>query len=355
MKRILIWTIALALLLLGGCRTGYAQEPLPPEPEEEPTVSEPPPVYSGPEHPLTGLPTEEDLSQLRPFAISINNLKQAQPQQGVAEADIIYEVLAEGGITRMIALYQDVSDLGVVGSIRSARPYFLDIVQGHDAVFIHAGGSEEAYRLLAQRKIDHIDGVRGKGNMFFRDAERKARKGYEHSLMTSGELIRELAGSYGFSLEHAAGYRAPMRFADEIELPGAAAASEISVRFSSYKTGLFHYDPETALYQLSQYGAAYLDGNSDTQVTAKNVLVLFAETKTLDSVGRLSVALTGSGSGYFALEGESVPIRWSKPSAEAPFSYSFEHGAPLYFGRGTSYICIVPLNAEVSFAPAETE
>ena len=77
----------------------------------------------------------------RPVAVMLNNLKAAQPQLGVSQADIIYEVPAEGGITRMLGVFQTLEGVGDLGSIRSARPYYLELALGHDALFVHAGGS----------------------------------------------------------------------------------------------------------------------------------------------------------------------------------------------------------------------
>ena len=134
-KRFLCLALAgLMLLSLGGCGKGsegassgaasssaqqvLEPEPLPqPEPEPEPV----PEVPSG-VNPLTGMPMEEEYESLRPVAVMLNNLKAAQPQLGVSRADIIYEVPAEGGITRMLAVYQTLDNVETLGSIRSARP-----------------------------------------------------------------------------------------------------------------------------------------------------------------------------------------------------------------------------------------
>jgi hypothetical protein len=88
----------------------------------------------------------------------LNNLKQALPQQGNSQADIIFEVLAEGGITRMMALYQDPSSVGFIGSVRSARRYYMELAAGMDAVFIHAGGSPDFYTVRDNSRITTADG-----------------------------------------------------------------------------------------------------------------------------------------------------------------------------------------------------
>jgi hypothetical protein len=146
----------------------------------------------------------------------LNNIKAAQPLLGISGADILIEIPVEGGITRLMGLYQDVSAIGKIGSVRSARTYYVEIAQGYDAVYIHAGGSPQAYSYMKSSGITHLDGVNGsKQDIFFRDAGRKNSLGYEHSLVTSGELISKFLPTYGIRLDHPEGYEAGMTFADD--------------------------------------------------------------------------------------------------------------------------------------------
>jgi hypothetical protein len=109
-----------------GSETGTEAEPEE-EPEAQPPEEEPEPEFL---NPLTGLPISEEDVGNRPIAVMLNNIKAALPQYGISSADIIYEVPAEGGITRMLAIYQSVADVGNIGSVRSTRPYYLDLAQG---------------------------------------------------------------------------------------------------------------------------------------------------------------------------------------------------------------------------------
>ena len=133
--------VAALMILTAGC----GQTPPEPEPEPDPVpVVEPEPVPEpDPEpevpagtNPLTGLPMEPEYEQNRPVAVMFNNLKAAQPQVGIAQADVIYEITAEGGITRMLGLYQTLEGVGTLGSIRSTRPYYLELALGHDALLV---------------------------------------------------------------------------------------------------------------------------------------------------------------------------------------------------------------------------
>jgi hypothetical protein len=263
----------------------------------------------------------------------------------VSKADIIYEVPVEGGITRMMAVYQDISGVGVIGSVRSARHYFLDLAQGHDAVYIHAGGSPQAYSAISSRKIDNADGVNGgRHQIFYRDSKRQRTMGYEHSLVTSDELIAQYMPTYGFRLEHSEDFEPPYTFDDEDKLPGGQAAETFSVKFSGSKTTSFSYDGGEDAYLVSQHGKPYADGVDGVRVAAANVLVLETSMAVIagDSAGRLNVDLTGKGAGYYMRDGEMVRITWEKKNASSPFVYTREDGAALTLRRGKTYICVTP-------------
>lgn len=207
-------TCLLLVLTLPACGgKGAASEPegpnepavsvLAPQPEPEP---EPVLPYT---NPLTGEGCEVDVGARRPIAVMLNNLKKALPQVGVSQADVIYEILAEGGITRMMAVFQDVAGAGEIGTVRSARDYYASLAYGHDAVYLHAGGSPQAYEFIKSRGVTALDCVNGpyEGTLFWRDQERRRSAGLEHSVLTSSETIQELLPTYQrVRLDHEEGF-----------------------------------------------------------------------------------------------------------------------------------------------------
>ena len=332
-----------------GSASGSAKEPdvsafVPVEPEP----------YSGPVNPLTGEPAEEGLAAQRPFAVMLNNLRKALPQVGVSKADVIYEIVAEGGITRMMAVFQDLEGVGDMGSIRSARDYYVSIAKGHDAIYIHAGGSPQAYDAFDDWKVTHIDFVNGPyGNMCWRDPDRRKNAGLEHSLFTSGEKVLEQLPSR-FRLDHEEGFSVGWTF-EKASTPGVPVRS-ITVPFSRYKTGYFSYDAEKKQYFISQSldgsdPIEYVDGQAGEAVGVSNVLVLFTDVGAVkgDDKGRMSVRTTGEGNGLLFRDGTLYEITWQREKRTDCYSFQNGSGQPVPLAVGTSYINIVSASAEVTW------
>lgn len=303
-------------------------------------------------NPLTGEAVDADISSKRPYAIVLNNLERALPQCGVQEADIIIETPVEGGITRMLAVFQDITDVGTIGSIRSARPYLVDLSLAFDSIFIHAGGSDQAYEEMANKDVLHFDGVNGsKGTqIFYRDEERRSTAGYEHSLFTTSDLIEEYIYPMDIRHEHEDGYKYEQTYETEA-MPDGSTAETITADITSSKSTSFTYDSATKKYLISEYGEDYVDGNTENQVSTKNVICLSTDISRIsgDSSGRLEMRTTGSGTGYFACEGKIIPIKWSRDDVYDQLHFTTEDGTPLSLGRGNTYICFLYSDDDVSY------
>ena len=208
MKRIFALILALSLLLCAcGSKPAETSAPttVPPttaEPTTVPTTAPPettvPPTTEPTEpppadyNPLTGEGLDE-VCDSRPTAIMINNLSKAVPQCGISQADLLYEIIAEGSVTRFMAIFHDLSDVGVIGPVRSVRPYFVRVAQHYGAILSSAGGSDEAYDLIDDLDYDYLNGIAGAGDWFYRDEWRRKNRGFEHSLMTTGENLMNAA------------------------------------------------------------------------------------------------------------------------------------------------------------------
>ncbi|MCD7880727.1 MAG: DUF3048 domain-containing protein [Clostridiales bacterium] len=304
-------------------------------------------------NPLTGEATETDVSANRPVMVMLNNLKQALPQSGNSQADIIYEMLEEGGITRMLAVYQDISSVeGNLGTIRSTRPYYVDLVAGLDGILVHAGGSNAAYEKISSLGVTDLDALSGGAStLFWRDKTRLAAGvATEHTMYITASDIADYLASSSLRTEHEEGFSMQQSFVEDGTPSDGSAATVITVPFSGYKTGEFTYDAASGKYLVSEYGSAYVDGTTGEQVSVTNVIIMTnISTIEGDSKGRISVTMTGSGIGYYACGGKYIPINWSRASEDSQYQFTTMSGEQLQLGVGKSYINIVPTTCAISF------
>lgn len=353
MKRLAVLALAVCLFLLCGCGPTYevpyastqniteaTQEPTT-EPTTEPT--DPPGVYR---NPLTGEPLDAPYTS-RPVSIVINNLKKCLPQYGISEADMMYEVETEGGITRFLAIYSDLTQVDTIGPVRSLRTFFTSIAESYDSPTIHCGGSVKGLKGMHDIKStlenwEHID-QRFNGKYFYRDKERK-KQGYalEHTLFTTGELLTKAMAAKELNTVYDSEVSYGLQFADEVALNGEAA-NKVTVTFTGKKTTTLTLDTATGLYKASQYKKEHVDGDNGEVMTYRNVLVLQTPQKREHDGNYLRsyYTLTGEGEGYFACDGKIVPIKWSRKSVNDSFSYTLADDTAVTLGVGKSYVAVI--------------
>lgn len=304
-------------------------------------------------NPLDGTPMD-GLCTTRPYAVTINNQIGALPVCTLSQAKIAVEILAEGGITRFVGIYNDISELDHIGSIRSTRPYIVDIAESFDAIYVHHGGSRDGYGRVYDLGTANVDAERNAGGYFYRDQTRLD-YGYdlEHTSFADGGDLVQAATDLGYDLSNEEGYDYGFQFANI----GSAAAGEIAetmtVVFGDYgKTTGFDYDADTNTYAISEYGDALVDGNNDEPLCYRNVISIGAPTGEYvdaDNILRMEISLTGEGSGYFACDGKVVPICWYRADVYDPFTFTHEDGTPITLGIGKTYIGITPTNGYLEY------
>ena len=338
-----------------------------PKPDPGPSVTpDPTPVdpdqaifqQEGTVNPLTGLAgiREETLDRV-PVAIMIGNSRDALPQWGVADADILVEMLAEGSITRLMGIYKDPYEVEAIASIRSARPYFIDIAQSFGAAYLHFGGSTPAYEAFAARpELIHIDGVTGswEGTLYYRDAGRRTTVGSVHSVTTTGKLIEAALTLINKDLSLGGTQPSAFRFSDKVSnkscAEGGSAANKITINYSNTNKPWFEFNAVTGEYLRYQYSAAHMDGQTNQQVSVKNLFVLRMDTNNVpgDSLGIIEIETTGTGTGYYFCDGQQMEIVWSKESHNSPLNFYDKDGNPLVLARGNSFISVVKTTTNVT-------
>ena len=377
MKRVLIFVLAVLLVLTCGCaKSPEVMETLPPTepttlptepPTEAPTQAptEPPVVKTV--NPLTGEPIDA-LTTNRTYAVAFNNSYAAMPQHGVSQADILYEMLIEGE-TRCMGIFYDLSKATEpLGSIRSARRDFIRVAMAYDAIFVHKGlspkqGTEydkySAEVTFQQTGWEHLDG-NGNSEFFYQTRYNYAA---EHRTFIKPENVIAYAQRKNLKTTREASLDVGLTFDDEAFFVGEAAGS-VKIWFNMtkdasekwHKYTAMTYNEETGLYEAKQkhsgYSSvnAYVDGNTGEVLSFRNVLVLRTHNEELKNPNKwMKIDVVGSGEGYFACNGQIIPIQWSRASESDPYTYTLENGKPITLGVGKTYIAIIPTTGVVSY------
>ena len=289
---------------------------------------------------LTGLPMEAGTTDTRPVAIMIDNMASARPQSGLINADIVYEMPAEGGITRYMAIYHHQSS-DKIGPVRSARSYYIDKAMEYNAVFVHCGGSPEALGDIQTLMVDSLNELKGENN-FWRSKDRKA----PHNLYTSTKLIGEVMDSKKLSQEK---WSYKMNFSESfVDLEGKAIKGLVIDYKHNYKAG-YEYDSNLKLFYRTINDVRLKDKETNVEVSTVNIIIEKVNAEIVDDVGRLDITNIGSGRGYLITGGKLIEIKWSKADRKAKTNYVDLKGNPIQLNKGNTWIQVVPDYATLEF------
>ncbi|UVI30928.1 DUF3048 domain-containing protein [Paenibacillus spongiae] len=335
------FAILLLAVLLGGCSGKEQPEqpvedviapPAEPAPEEDDGIVVPAePAFTAP---LTGL-KQDTAADKRAVAVMINNMSKARPQSGLPHADMVWEVLAEGGITRLVAIFQSDSFTDTIGPIRSIRPYLIELGETYGGLLAHAGGSPDAYAILQKQKKPYLDEITNAGGYFWRDKSRKA----PHNLYSSLEKLRQGADKKKYDSDTPV---PAYPFSDEGATAGGSPAAQVGISFllKNYKVS-YAYNPATRLYERSINGKPHTDLTTEKQLTTTNIVVLGAKHTVYDDIGRLKVDLESGGPAMLIQLGQAVECTWER-SGDGVIRI-MKDGKELPFVPGKTYYHIVPM------------
>ncbi len=300
-------------------------------------------------NPLTGVkyvPSEAPWINNRPLAVMVNNFTDARPQSGLISADLVYEIVAEGGITRFLAFFES-NTPEKIGPVRSTREYYLVLVKElGDAMIMHIGWSPQALEAIETWPVRSLG--RG-GGTFWRDNPRDV--AIEHTAYTNGVELREISTTLGWD-----GTRDTViwEFKDGIDkYADKPTANNISIDFwdKGDYSAIFKYNQEKNTY-LRFMGYDENDQpiphkdqeKTDTQIEVKNLIVQFAAETPVegDDKSRLEYELVGSGTGLVFIDGKVIEATWSKSERDARTMFYDKDGNQIQFNRGQFWISIVP-------------
>ncbi len=280
-------------------------------------------------------------SKSRNVAVMINNIRNVWGyQSGLQDAYLVYEMIVEGGYTRLMAIYKDKMPERI-GSVRSARPYYLDYALENDALYIHFGGSDQALRDIRTLGISNINFLYDSG--YWRD--RSLGLATEHTAFTSMENINQQVARKG--------YRTTTDFSpvfhysvDEVDLASHGTvmpANRVYIDYSGSRNTSFDYDPVNKVYYRSQNGTAHKDYITGNQYTVKNIITYQVRNYSLDSYGRQALDNIGSGKGYYITNGQAIEITWEKKSRGEKTVYRYMDGTEIELNDGNTHVEIQPL------------
>lgn len=295
----------------------------------------------------------DENSNSRSIAVMINNHNYARPNHaGLQDAYVVYELIVEGGITRLMAIFQDQTTQRI-GSVRSSRHNFLDYALEYDAIYVHFGWSGLAKNDISKYKVNNINGLYD-SSTFWRDKTLKVPT--EHTAFTSIEKIMATAKKKKYRLTTEK--EIPLKyFVFPVNLDGkegSIKADEVTIPYSSYMTTSYTYDEENRVYKRYANKVAHTDAVTKKQYTAKNIIIMKVKNYSVDSYGRQNLDTTGSGEGYYITNGYARKITWEKPSRTEVTTYRYLDGTEIILNDGNTFIQVQPIDKTPTFKSFET-
>ncbi len=343
-KQIIIISAAVGLIMAALLIWWFAirEKPTPPKP-----ISAPPPAAKQEEPPkpttvpsrLTGVQVIPELDTLPATAVMIENSPDARPQSGLRDAGVVFEAIAEGGITRFLAIFQTEKP-GYIGPVRSVRPYYLDFLVPFDAPVAHAGGSGQALAEIKAQGIKDLDHG-ANGGAFQRVSSRFA----PHNLYTSRDALLNAQNTRGWGASTFTGFK---RKAEKPLVPQTARTIDFAISGFLYNPH-FDWDASTNTYLRSQAGKPHLDEKAGVPITPKSVVALVMAHS---YAGIYSVYGTDRGGvAFFFQDGGVTQGTWQKANRKTQFTFLDDKGAPMALNAGQTWVSIVSSPGAVTFKP----
>ena len=287
----------------------------------------------------------------RPIAVMIDNHNGAWPQAGLNQAYLVYEIIVEGGETRLMALFKGVN-LDNIGPVRSARHYFLDYAMENDAIYTHFGWSPQAQSDITKYSINNINGITESESAFWRVKDKSS----PHNVMTSTEAILKIAKSKGYKTtstkESVLNY-----VTDDVELEDGQEATTVTIPHSTLQTVKYEYDEEYRVYKRYARNKAQTDYDTGNSVTTKNIIITFCDNYTLqdsENKGRQGLKNIGTFNGYYITNGRAIKIKCIKETRDAQTRYEDLQGNEIEVNDGNTWINICPIDADVQIEGSAT-
>lgn len=294
---------------------------------------------------LDGVMVEKDKVNKFPFAIMIENVPEARPQKGLSKASVIYETFAEGGITRFMAVFSG-EKVEEIWPVRSARHYYLEWSSEYNALYVHCGGSPQAYEMISDFKIPVLNELSVDAKYFWRGPE-----GMPHNLYTSSNLLEKAIADKNYEKRMVPKYES-WKFKNEKKKEDRPNDEHyVRVGFAGPYNPEFKYDRESNSYLRYTSGLEHQDRLTGKQLSAKNVVVqmVLPETYFGDDKGRIDISVTGEGKAYVFRDGEAIEGTWKKKERVARTKFFDKNNKEIQLNRGQTWVVVVPGERSVEY------
>lgn len=289
----------------------------------------------------------------RPIAVMIDNHEDALPQGGLNDAYMVYEIIVEGGESRLMALFKG-AEPEQIGPVRSARHYFLDYALENDAIYTHFGWSPQAQSDISSLGVNNINGLIESSVTFWRTKDKYS----PHNVGTTIEKLKAVAEKRGYRLT--SDNESVLHYVtDDVTLENGIAADTVTIPYSgNWNTVKYTYDPETMRYQRYSKGVEEKDWMTGEATTTKNIIITFARNYTLsdsENKGRQGLYNVGTLDGYYITNGKAIKITCEKTSRTSKTIYRDIDGNIIDVNDGNTFVQICPIDAKVTIEGNEPE
>ena len=295
---------------------------------------------------IDGVMVATNRSNLYPVAVMIENLAsdEVRPQFGLSQAQVVYEAIVEGGITRFMAIFASGEPIDQIGPVRSARPTYLEFVSEYNAYYAHAGGSPESLAAIDGMDLLDCSALGAQSKYFWRDTSKFA----PHNLFTSSEKL-----AYGLRddeiLEQEPEFDSWEFKDDEIDLDKEDQVIKIDFSTPAYLVE-WKYNKDKNNYRRFNAGLIQKDANTDNRITAKNIIVqIVPEGVSAGDEGRINFNVTGEGKVYVFRDREVIEGTWKKEDRLARTKFYDESHEEIELNRGKTWIEILPQDRTIEY------
>lgn len=285
---------------------------------------------------LTGEWIDEALENQRPICLMVNNIIDAMPQSGISKADITFEILVEGGVTRYLCIFKDYASLGKTGPVRSARHYYVRMNDFLDGIYAHYGWSDYARQLIEAEGTNNLNGIYD-DRTYYRDNSRYA----PHNVYTDGARLADGVERSGYRKEYKEGVGHIFDFnIDDTPLNNGQTANKVITAYNGQQSRWFEYNSEDKRYYRYQYNQPQMDCETNEQLSYKNVIVMFADYSPIGDGYLLHLDwYSTNNKAYYFTDGEYKEITWENVNEEQVRFFDAD-GKLLKMNPGNTFITV---------------